>query len=888
MVKVSIVVPVYYNDANLYPLYDDLKAKVLDVAEFESEIIFVDDGSRDGSWSVILDLCARDARIKGYRLSRNFGSHAAILCGLSKATGDCAVVKAADLQEPSEIILEMYEMWKRGNNVVLAVREGRSDGSFFTKLYYSITKKFALPTMPAEGFDVYLVDRKVIDVLDKMDERNSALTGQLLWSGFKTEKVFYTRLERTAGKSRWTLKKKLRLVTDTLFSFSSVPITFVSCVGALCCLGSVAWAIYVLVSKLLGAIPVEGYTTLFIFQLFSFGITMITLGILGGYLWRAFDASRERPVYIVEDRYDAMDDRAERIADAIRARQIASTDPAASVAAERARLEWIASVEADADAAAEKIKAERLAAAQKLADAEAERIKSDWAAAAGAEAAAEADRIRREAAKAAEAEAEEEGRRIRAEKLADAEKLAALEAERIKSDKIAVAEAEAVAEVEQLLRDREAARAQAVAEAESTRRELTAAAEAEAAQETARIRAEKIAAAEEDAAAEAERIKSEKIAAAEAEAVAEVEQLLRDREAAKAEAEAEAEKIKREKIAAAEIEASAEAERVKNSIITAAVSEAQAEAERVKSERIAAAEAQTDEEAERIKNERIAAAEAEAEAEAERIKSEKVSAARALAEEEYERTKSDAAAAVQAEMDVEAERIKSEKIAAAETEAVAEAERVRLEKISAAETEAAAAAEQLKDEKLAAAQMLADAADAAARPQSPAQKSAAASEPDGGEAARYVTSSFAPAAQAPLPTPQVSAPQSGNSEREYEREPFDAPLDDFAPLAQELPVPFEEPAQLPAADIDDLLFADEEELFPSPEPEPMIFGREVFEAIAGADEPEEPAVSAEPESAGDETPAPRAQEAAPLERQKPSAADVEALLRAALSKDEQG
>ncbi|MDO4566800.1 MAG: glycosyltransferase [Oscillospiraceae bacterium] len=299
--ELSIVVPVYYNEDTLLPLYCDLKEKVLDRASFECEIILVDDGSRDKSWAAVRELCALDSRVRGFRLSRNFGSHAAILCGLNMSRGRCAVVKAADLQEPSELIFEMYEMWRRGNNVVLAVRQGRADGSLFTRLYYRMTRDLALPTMPLAGFDVYLVDRAVIKVLGGMNERNSALTGQILWSGFKTAYVYYERLERTAGKSRWTLKKKIRLVADTLFSFTTVPISFVSIIGALACFGSLAWALYVLINKLVGNIPVEGYTTLFIFQLFSFGIIMLTLGILGGYLWRSFDASRERPVYIVED-----------------------------------------------------------------------------------------------------------------------------------------------------------------------------------------------------------------------------------------------------------------------------------------------------------------------------------------------------------------------------------------------------------------------------------------------------------------------------------------------------------------------------------------------------------------------------------------------------------
>ena len=302
--KISIVIPVYFNEDNLPPLYEDIKKKLLTRADYEWEIVMVNDGSQDNSWQVMQRLAEADPRIRIYSLSRNFGSHAAILAGLSKCTGDCAVVKAADLQEPTELVLEMVKSWRRGNNVVLAVRQDRQEGkgqTLFANLYYWMVRKVALPEMPKGGFDVYLLDRKVINVLMQLDERNSALTGQILWSGFKTDKVYYTRLQREIGKSHWTLKKKIRLVADTLFSFSTLPISVVSLIGTLSCIGALIWAAFVVVFKLAGLIDVSGWTTLFMFNLFSFGIIMLTLGILGGYLWRTFDASRNRPPYIIEE-----------------------------------------------------------------------------------------------------------------------------------------------------------------------------------------------------------------------------------------------------------------------------------------------------------------------------------------------------------------------------------------------------------------------------------------------------------------------------------------------------------------------------------------------------------------------------------------------------------
>lgn len=302
--KVSLVIPVYYNEYNLRPLYADIKEKFISKINYEYEIVMVNDGSKDRSWEVMKELSEEDKNIKIISLSRNFGSHSAILCGISHCTGDCAVIKAADLQEPTELILEMVESWEKGNNVVLAVREGRDESrkqAFFANFYYKLVQKTALPQMPDQGFDVYLIDRKVITVLENLDEKNSALTGQILWSGFKTDKVYYHRLAREIGEGRWTLKKKIRLVMDTLFSFTSLPITIVLYVGVFSMAVAVIWALVVLVARLTGNIDVSGWTTLFIFNLFSFGVTMMTLGILGEYLWRTFDASRKRPPYIIEE-----------------------------------------------------------------------------------------------------------------------------------------------------------------------------------------------------------------------------------------------------------------------------------------------------------------------------------------------------------------------------------------------------------------------------------------------------------------------------------------------------------------------------------------------------------------------------------------------------------
>lgn len=300
--KLSIIVPVYFNEKTLRPLYEDLKEKVFPKVE-AYEVVFVDDGSGDGSYRVIEELTALDGNVKNLKLSRNFGSHAAILAGLQHCTGDCAVIKAADLQEPSELLVQMYESWTQGNNIVLAIREKREDpalSKFFAGLYYGIIRKIALPNMPKGGFDIFLVDRKVITVLGLMDEKNTSIVGQVLWCGFQTSEISYVRQSRKEGKSRWTFAKKFKLVLDSILGFSYFPLRVFSLIGVLMFLASIIYLIVIVVLRLSGRIEVAGWSALMILSLFSTGMIMLTLGIIGEYVWRSLDAARKRPNYIVE------------------------------------------------------------------------------------------------------------------------------------------------------------------------------------------------------------------------------------------------------------------------------------------------------------------------------------------------------------------------------------------------------------------------------------------------------------------------------------------------------------------------------------------------------------------------------------------------------------
>jgi dolichol-phosphate mannosyltransferase len=283
-------------------LYEDMKKKILGKLG-DYELVFVDDGSGDNSWEIMNEIRAMDPNVQCVKLSRNFGEHAALLAGLSVCTGDCAVTKQADLQEDSEIILEMYESWKKGNKVVLAVRASRDENAvkkFFANLYYFIVRKFVNKRMPVGGCDCYLLDRQVIEVLELLDEKNSSLTLQVLWAGFQTDEIYFHRKDREVGKSRWTFAKKFKLVMDSMMSFSYFPIRCMSTMGVLFFVLSVILMINVIVEKCTVGTPILGWASMMCVVLFSFGIMMLMMGILGEYVWRTLDASRNRPPYLID------------------------------------------------------------------------------------------------------------------------------------------------------------------------------------------------------------------------------------------------------------------------------------------------------------------------------------------------------------------------------------------------------------------------------------------------------------------------------------------------------------------------------------------------------------------------------------------------------------
>lgn len=304
MYKLSIVIPVYYNELNLKSLYEKLEEVVLSKGLFEVELIFVDDGSGDGSLNELKQLREKDARVKIIKLSRNFGAHTAVLAGLHYASGDCTTVISADLQDPPDIINTMFSKWQEGNKVVLAVRRDREETfaqKFFSNSYYRLMRRIALKNMPKGGFDCYLIDKQVVKTLCKMNEKNSTLSGQILWCGFQTEMIYYVRKKREAGKSKWTLSKKIKLLLDSVFGFSYFPIKLTLTLGIMMSIAGFLYALLIIINKLWYNLEVTGWSSLMVVILIASGVQMIMIGILGEYLWRNFDETRNRPAYIVEE-----------------------------------------------------------------------------------------------------------------------------------------------------------------------------------------------------------------------------------------------------------------------------------------------------------------------------------------------------------------------------------------------------------------------------------------------------------------------------------------------------------------------------------------------------------------------------------------------------------
>lgn len=299
----SVVVPVYNEKEGLQEFYDRTKRVLLDVNGLDHEIIFVDDGSRDGSAQVIMQFVGQDARVRLLKLSRNFGHQIAITAGIDAACGNAVVVIDADLQDPPEVILRFIEKWKEGYDVVYGVRETR-DGETLLKvwtasIFYRILKALVNLDIPVDVGDFRLMSRRVVEHLKAMQERDRFVRGLVSWIGFRQIGLTYRRDKRYAGETKYPYRKMIRFALDGITSFSSIPLKMATIMGYLTSLIAFAYACSVIVQKFMGY-TVQGWATIMVGLLFLGGVQLICLGILGEYIGRIFNETKGRPLYIID------------------------------------------------------------------------------------------------------------------------------------------------------------------------------------------------------------------------------------------------------------------------------------------------------------------------------------------------------------------------------------------------------------------------------------------------------------------------------------------------------------------------------------------------------------------------------------------------------------
>jgi glycosyltransferase involved in cell wall biosynthesis len=305
--KISVVIPCYYNQDNIPVTISELKLnETIFPEEVAFEYILVDDGSRDNTWQELKKVKFKyPNQITIIKLAGNVGSYTAILAGLAEGTGDCYTVLAADLQDPPALILKMYNHWKNGTKLIMANRQDREDPlsqRLFSNTYHFLMRKLAIKDIPKGGFDFVLFDKQLKEEVVKMQEKNTNTLYLLPWMGYEYVTIPYVRKKRQIGESKWTVSKKVKLFIDSFVSFSFFPLRAISFSGILLGIISFLYGFFVIFAKLFNWINIDGWSTLMTVTLFIGSFQMIALGIIGEYVWRGLDASRNRPNFIVEEK----------------------------------------------------------------------------------------------------------------------------------------------------------------------------------------------------------------------------------------------------------------------------------------------------------------------------------------------------------------------------------------------------------------------------------------------------------------------------------------------------------------------------------------------------------------------------------------------------------
>lgn len=305
--KISVVIPMYYEEEVAEVCYDRVSNVLENLEEYDYEIIFVNDGSKDRTLEILKEFAKKDLHVKIISFSRNFGHQAAVTAGIKYVTGDAIVIMDADLQDPPELIPDMLELWKEGSEVIYGKRNTRKGESAFklltAKMFYDFLNAMSEVEIPKNTGDFRLVDRKVIDVINILPEHNKFLRGLFSWVGFEQKEFLYDRPKRELGETKYPLKKMLKLAKDGIISFSTKPLKLLGGLGALSILLSFAILIYSVCSYIFKWNNLTaGWTSIMVSITFFSGIQLFSLWLMSEYVSRIYDESKKRPEYIIKDK----------------------------------------------------------------------------------------------------------------------------------------------------------------------------------------------------------------------------------------------------------------------------------------------------------------------------------------------------------------------------------------------------------------------------------------------------------------------------------------------------------------------------------------------------------------------------------------------------------
>ena len=299
---ISVIIPAF-NEEKMIAKTAETLSSLLCTAGIPYELLFIDDGPTDRTWEAIQNAAKADENTRGIHFSRNFGKESAMFAGLEKATGDCCVVMDCDLQHPPEKIIEMFHLWEQGYEVVEGIKEDRGTETgahrFAANSFYALISKAVGMDMSSSS-DFKLLDRKVVDTLNKMPERNVFFRALSYWVGFRKAEVPYSVQDRTAGESKWTTRSLVRYAIKNITSFSSAPLHCITLMGGLMLILSIIFTVISLVQKINGT-AAEGFTTVIILLLITGSLIMLSLGVIGYYISKMYEELKGRPRYIISE-----------------------------------------------------------------------------------------------------------------------------------------------------------------------------------------------------------------------------------------------------------------------------------------------------------------------------------------------------------------------------------------------------------------------------------------------------------------------------------------------------------------------------------------------------------------------------------------------------------